>query len=81
MGVAGVEEGDQVPARPGAGGRPAVPARRGEAERAEYSPPLDRIVLSGVGCLLIALAIWQLRDTERLLLGVRAVKTRESEAS
>lgn len=38
---------------------------------------LNRIVVCGVGCGLAALAMWHLRDVERLLLGVRALKTSE----
>ena len=37
---------------------------------------LNRVLLSGAGCGLFALALWQLRDAERLLLGLRPVRSR-----
>jgi pimeloyl-ACP methyl ester carboxylesterase len=40
---------------------------------------INRIVVTGVGCLLIALAVNRLRDTEQVLLGARAMRIRSSD--
>jgi hypothetical protein len=45
---------------------------------ADYA--LNRLVITGIGCALIALAAHHLRDTERILLGVRSEKSRKTEA-